>query len=65
MTLIMYCQKLRVAKMRCQILEWRKQSGQKIEWQKQKFPKHVQYAIKSIRLENSIYNFYYTQHMFL
>ena len=38
MEFVMYCQKLRVAKVRCQILEWHKQSGQKPEWQKQSFP---------------------------
>ena len=38
MAKVMYCQKLRVAKVKCQILEWHKQSWQKLEWQKQSFP---------------------------
>jgi hypothetical protein len=38
MAIVMYCQKLRVAKVKCQILEWHKQSGRKLEWQKQSFP---------------------------
>ena len=40
MAFVMYCQKLRVAKVRCQILEWHKQSWQKLGWQKQNFPYH-------------------------
>ena len=35
---MIYCQKLRVTKVKCQILECHKQSGQKLEWQKQSFP---------------------------
>ena len=38
MAIVMYWQKLRVAKVKCQILEWHKQSRQKLEWQKQSFP---------------------------
>jgi hypothetical protein len=38
MAIVMYFQKLGVAKVKCQILEWHKQSGQKLEWQKQSFP---------------------------
>ena len=38
MAFVMYCQKLRVAKVRCQILEWHKQSWKELEWQKQSFP---------------------------
>ena len=41
MAFVMYCQKLRVAKVRCQILEWHKQSWQKLEWQKQSFPHFI------------------------
>ena len=38
MAKVIYCQKLRVAKVKCEILEWHKQSWQKLEWQKQSFP---------------------------
>src|SRR3954463_7605300 len=44
---MMYCQKLRVAKVRCQILEWHKRSWQKIEWKKQSFIKYLRYFAAS------------------
>src|SRR3954463_9420960 len=45
---MMYCQKLRVAKVRCQILEWHKRSWQKIEWKKQSFIKYLRYFAASL-----------------